>query len=83
MKQKQVVEKNKCSFCKRSTYYYFHELNCYICPKCLGEYKNVSGNVVIYPYQYSYTLPEPFLSRQVQWTSNISTTSEPLPKTKK
>jgi len=30
----------KCAFCGRETNYFFHELNCYICPFCLGEYRS-------------------------------------------
>jgi len=33
---------NKCAFCGRPTNYFFQELNCYICPSCLGEYKKAS-----------------------------------------
>jgi len=78
MKQK----KNECAFCGRPTNYYSYDLLCYVCPKCLGEYKTASGNVIIYPYRYSYMLPEPFLSRQVWRTSSTLTTSELSPKKK-
>jgi hypothetical protein len=77
-----MKRKNKCAFCGRPTDYYSYELLCHVCPKCLGEYKNASA--VIYPYRYPYVLPEPFLSRQVWWISNssTSTTSELPPKRK-
>jgi hypothetical protein len=34
-----MKEENKCAFCGKSTNYWFPELQCYICPTCLGEYK--------------------------------------------
>lgn len=38
-KKKEKTTKNKCAFCGKRTDYYSWELVCYVCPRCLGEYK--------------------------------------------
>jgi late competence protein required for DNA uptake (superfamily II DNA/RNA helicase) len=38
-----MKNKNKCAFCGNSTNYFLYELACYICPKCIGEYRKASA----------------------------------------
>lgn len=33
--------KQKCAFCGKETNFYFKELDCFICVKCLAEYKGM------------------------------------------
>jgi len=47
----------KCAFCGRETNYFFQELNCYICPSCLGEYKSALMRNKWFYYDGSSTYP--------------------------
>jgi NMD protein affecting ribosome stability and mRNA decay len=43
-----MKKQNKCAFCGKPTNYYSYELVCYVCPKCLGEYKKASATPVYF-----------------------------------
>ena len=47
----------ECAFCGKRTNYFFPELNCYICPSCLGEYKSALMKNKWFYYGGSSTYP--------------------------
>jgi late competence protein required for DNA uptake (superfamily II DNA/RNA helicase) len=46
------TQSNRCQFCGELSNYFDVELNCYVCPTCLGKYRKAKNDIVVIEKKY-------------------------------